>query len=227
MEEEDILHTVRDIIRTHDARWDVRQGWEIQNALETAIEQSLKRYEGVKFRVKELTVTPDEKASRMLQSNRDKVVEIHVAENETDQQLAFNEQSKRLAESERELKLKQMEEMAFMMKHFGNLGPIVNEYLKQNVNGMQLYEYIMKGKTDEMSMLNTALSNDIISQEEAFEKLTEILKNNGFMQTEGLLPENENVRIEEKKTEKEEEKEEEEETDKTKTVLPVKDGGYL
>lgn len=199
VEEEDIHHTIRDIIRKQDGKWDVQQGWEIQGALERDIEQRLKQYEGIKFRIQEVEVVPDDEAVKMLQSNREKTVGIHVTANKTDEEIAMKEQEKRIADSDQELKLKKIEEMAFMVKNFGNFGPVVSEYLDGNINGEQLYDYIMKAKTNDMSMLNIAVSNDLMTQEEGFEKLKEILSNDGFLKEEKqqLINKNES-RVEEK-----------------------------
>ena len=147
---------------------------------------------------------PDEDAVKMLRSNRETTVGIHVAANKTDEQIAMNKQKERIADSEKILTMKQIEDMAYMMKNFGNLGPIVSDYLQNGMSGVELYNYIMKAKTDNMTILNTAVSNDMLTQKEAFEKLKEILNDNAFLQDEiHQLPNKDSGRIEEKNEEKE------------------------
>ncbi len=214
MDESDIQQTLKNVIRGQDGKWDVQQGWEIRNILEDNIEKKLKQYEGVKFKILELTVEPDEDAVKMLQSNREKTVGIHVAVNKTDEQIAINQQKERIADSEQVLTMKQIEDMAYMMKNFGNLGPIVADYLKDGMSGVELYNYIMKAKSDNMAMLNTAVSKDMLTQREAFEKLNAILANNAFIQSEyQQLPNKDGGRIEEKREEKE--------TDEEEMISPV------
>ncbi|MDE7417946.1 MAG: hypothetical protein K2N44_16860 [Lachnospiraceae bacterium] len=214
MDESDIQQILKNVIRGQDGKWNVQQGWEIRNILEDSIERKLKQYEGVKFKILELTVEPDEDAIKMIQSNREKTVGIHLATNKTDEKIAINEQNERIADSERTLTKKQIEEMAYMMKNFGNLGPIVSDYLKNGMNGVELYNYIMKAKTDNMAILNTAVSNDMLTQKEAFEKLNDILTNNAFLQSEyQQLTSKDGGRIEEKK--------EEGETGEEEAISPV------
>lgn len=217
IEEEDIRQVIRKIIRRHDGEWDIQQSWDAQSNLESELSQGLRKYESLKFRIMDIQVLPDEAAAKMLQSNRNKTVGIHVAKNETDEKIAKNEQTGRILDSESGLKMKKMQEMAVMMKNFGSLGPIVEEYFKGNMSGTDLYNYIMKAKTDDLSMLNTAVSNDWLSQEEAMAKLNEILGENKF------FPEGERRQVlGEKKTEAES-VEEETEGD----IFHPEDGDYI
>ena len=204
MDETDIQQILKSVIRGQDGKWNVQQGWEIRNILEDYIEKKLKQFEGVRFKILELNVEPDEDAVKMLRSNRETTVGIHVAANKTDEQIAMNKQKERIADSEKILTMKQIEDMAYMMKNFGNLGPIVSDYLQNGMSGVELYNYIMKAKTDNMTILNTAVSNDMLTQKEAFEKLKEILNDNAFLQDEiHQLPNKDSGRIEEKNEEKE------------------------
>lgn len=166
MDETDIQQILKSVIRGQDGKWNVQQGWEIRNILEDYIEKKLKQFEGVRFKILELNVEPDEDAVKMLRSNRETTVGIHVAANKTDEQIAMNKQKERIADSEKILTMKQIEDMAYMMKNFGNLGPIVSDYLQNGMSGVELYNYIMKAKTDNMTILNTAVSNDMLTQKE-------------------------------------------------------------
>lgn len=182
MEEEDVHNILRNIVRRYDGEWDIQQSWKAQSELEDAVTQKLTSYEGIKFRIQQVNVVPDAAAEKMLQSNRDKTVGIHVTQNETDEKIAKNVQDQRVLDSEYELKLKKMKDMALMMKNFGSLGPIVNEYLQGRMDGTELYDYIMRAKTNDMSILTTAVDNDLLTQKEAFEKLEEILGDARFQQ---------------------------------------------
>lgn len=209
MDETDIQQILKSVIRGQDGKWNVQQGWEIRNILEDYIEKKLRQFEGVRFKILELNVEPDEDAVKMIQSNRETTVGIHVAANKTEEQIAMNKQKERIVDSEKVLTMKQIEDMAYMMKNFGNLGPIVSDYLQNGMSGVELYNYIMKAKTDNMAILNTAVSNDMLTQKEAFEKLKEILNDNAFLQDEiQQLPNRDSGRIEEKKEEKETDEEE-------------------
>lgn len=198
IEEDEIRYNIRKTVRKHDGKWDVQQGWQMQNALQDAIENQMKQYEGIRFRLQEVDVTPDESAVKMLQANRDKTVKIHDTKAKTDEKIVENEQAARVVESEQALKLKHIEDLAFMMKNFGNMGPIVDEYIKGNMDGTALYEYIVKAKKDNMNVLNMAVTNDLLTQKEAFERLNEIIENNGFLKGERQLPNEEKDATKEK-----------------------------
>ena len=198
MEEDDVQNTVRKVIRQQDRRWNAWEDIELQNTLENEIEKSLKRYEGVRFRNLEITVTPEEDAVKMRDSNKKKTVGIHVAKNEMDEQIAKNEQAERLVDSEQKLKIKQISDMALLCQNFGNMGPIVEEYLKGNMDGKELYDYIMRSRAEKLGVLQTVASGDMLTQEETIEKLNEILSNSDFLQTTEFqkLPTKEVSRIE-------------------------------
>lgn len=200
--EEDIRRLVRDAIKEQDERWSIREGLKAQNVLEESIEKKLKRYESIRFKIYEVRLTPDEAAAKMLKSNRDKAVGIHISQNEADEQIAKNEQTKRVHASEYELKMQKINEMGEFMKRFGCSGPVVDEYIQGNMTGKELYDHIVEAKTNDMSMLNMAMSGDLITQEEAIEKLSEILGNTKFLQlndSQKITKNEENIIIEEKK----------------------------
>lgn len=234
MEEEDILHTVRNAIRQQDGKWNAWEDIELQNALENEIEKKLKQYEGVRFRRLEVHATPEEAAAKMRDSDKKKTVRIHVSRNETDEQIARNEQAERVADSEQKLKMKQINDMALMWQNFGNMGSIVDEYLKGNMDGKELYDYLMRARSEKMSMLQTAVSGDMLTQKETMEKLNEIFANNEFLQAEAQkqLPDNDLNKLEKKAGEDAEgenknEEEEIEEADQTKEPLQFADGDYI
>lgn len=202
VEEGDIQKTVRKVIRQQDRKWDVLKDIQLQDALENEIEKHLKRYAGIRFRNLEIAVTPEEAAVKMRESNKKKTVGIHVAQNEMDEQIAKNEQAERLVDSEQRLKMKQISDMALLCQNFGNMGPIVAEYLKGNMDGKELYDYIMRSRAEKLGVLQTVVSGDMLTQEETIEKLNEILSNSDFLQATEYkrLPGREVNKIEESNT---------------------------
>ncbi len=234
MEEEDVSHTVRNVIRQQDGKWNAWEDIELQNALENEIEKRLKQYEGVRFRRLEVLVTPEEEAAKMRESNKKKTVGIHVSKNETDEQIARNEQAERVADSEQKLKMKQISDMALMWQNFGNMGSVVDEYLKGNMDGKELYDYLVRARSEKMGMLQTAVAGDMLTQKEMMEKLNEIFANNEFMQGVGQkqLPGNDEKKIEEKSRknlegDRKNEEEKVSESDQMKEAAPVTDGDYI
>ena len=231
MEEGDIQNTVRKVIRQQDRGWNAWEDIELQNTLENDIEKHLKRYEGIRFRNLEVTVTPEEAAVKMRDSNKKKTVEIHVAKNEMDEQIAKNEQAERLVDSEQKLKMKQISDMALLCQNFGNMGPIVAEYLKGNMDGKELYDYIMRSRAEKLGVLQTVVSGDMLTQEETIEKLNEILSNSDFLQATEYkrLPGKEVNKIEESNTGNggNNKKNEEEMTDEEDEKEILGNGDYL
>lgn len=185
MEEGDVSHTVRNAVRQQDRKWDAWEDIELQNVLESEIEKGLKQYRGVRFRRLEIRAIPEEAAAKMRDSNKNTKAEIYVAKKETDEKIARNEQAERIADSEKKLKMKQISDMELMWQNFGNLGSIVNEYLKGNMDGKELYDYIMRARSDRMGVLQVAATGDMLTQREIMEKINEIFANNEFMQATG------------------------------------------
>lgn len=183
---EEISSTVRESVRKQNRRWNVSQGWELQDKLEELIEKELKQYQGVEFKLT-IEVTPDEEAVKIQESNRNKVVSIHTSNNMTEEQIAQNENKEKIKASEFKYKIEQLKDTAFMMKNFGELGPIMNEYLRDNINGIELYNYIMQSKTDEMNLLRAAMETDVLTQSEALDKLNAILEGRNFTKSEQQL----------------------------------------
>ena len=206
MDDEGISSTVRQSVRKQNKRWNVSQGWELQDKLEELIERELKRYQGVEFKLT-IEVTPDEEALKIQKSNRSKVVGIHTSNNMTEEQIVQNENKEKIKASEFKYKIEQLKDTAFMIKNFGELGPIMNEYLRDNINGIELYNYIMQSKTDEMNLLRTAMETDALTQAEAIDKLNAILDGRRFANSEQQLL-GENRKEQESLQEKEQEMQE-------------------
>lgn len=180
IDKEDIGDEIRKIIKQYDGEWDIQQKLKAQSTLEETIIKKLRQYKSMQFRVLEVNVEPDEDAEKILRLNRATEVGIHAAEKKTEEEIAHNSQTVKALDSKREVTMKKMENMALMMKNFGSLGPIVGEYFDGNMDGKELYEHLMNAKTNDMSMLNAAVSNDLLTQDEAFETLKEILKDTKF-----------------------------------------------
>lgn len=183
MEEDDVQHVIKEAVRMQDGIWDVQQTLNVRNNLEDKIEQDLRRFTGIRFKTPKVDVAPDEMAEKIINSNRDKTVEIHQFKNETDKEIAYNEQGGRIADSKKELKAKKIEDLANMVQKFGGMAPIIEEYFKDNINGEELYEYISRAKNDKMNLLHSAVSSDMLSDKEVVEKLNDILGTNGILQT--------------------------------------------
>lgn len=179
MEEDTLYNITRKCVNGQNGKWRLKEGWELQNVLENEVERKVKQFEGVRFWVI-VDVRADEAAQEILVSDQKTAVEIHTSGNEKDARIAANEHRAAIAESERTLKLKQIEEMGMLIKDFGVLGPVVNEYLEGKLDGVELYDYIMKARTDDMNMLNIAVTNDLLTTEEFMDRVNDILTNRRF-----------------------------------------------
>lgn len=171
---------------------------------------------------------------KMRDSNKEKIVKIHVSQNETDEQIARNNQAERILDSEQKLKMKQIGEMALLWKNFGNMSPIVEEYFKGNISGKELYDYLGRDRAEKMSMLQTAVSGDMLTQKETMEKINEIFANNEFLQAadQKQLPSGEVSRLEEKNgedagSEKKNEGEKIREAEQAEEKVQFEDGDYI
>lgn len=221
VEEGQIKQVVRDTIKRNDGIWNVQQSYELRDRLEDEIAESLQQFESIKSRVQEIAVIPDANAAKIIQSDREKEVGIHIYKNETEQQISKNEQNQRIVESEYKLKEVKMQEMAIFLKNYGALGPIADDYLKGEMTGTDFYNYMMKAKADQLNILTTALESDLLTQKDAYEKISEILSDTKIQQTD------EKPRIQE--VEKESAKLEVKQSNETEAVTnnTLADGDYL
>ena len=234
MEEEDVGYTIKSAIRQQDERWDAWEDIQLQNALEYEIEEKLRQYKGVRFRGLQVSVVPEEAAAKIRDSNKKKTVEIHVSQNDTDEKIARNEQAERIADSEQRLKMKQIDDMAIMWQNFGNMGSVVNEYLKGNMDGKEFYEYLMRARSEKLGILQTAVSGDMLTQKEIMEKINEIFTDNEFRKMTDIkqLQGGEVNKLEEKNTEEadnaeESAKEKISEAEPTEEKAAFVDGDYI
>lgn len=182
MEGDDIQRVVREAVRAQDGKWDVREGIDMERDLDSLIEQKLKRFAGVRIRPPKVSAVPDEAAVKILNSNRDRTVEMFRSRNEADKEIETNRQGGRIADSKKLLKEKQIEDLANMVQNFGNMAPIMEEYFKGNLNGTQLYEYIARVKSENMTILNEAVKNDMLPDKDIIDKINGILGDNVIIQ---------------------------------------------
>lgn len=221
MKDKSVSDVIRECVRRQHKRWNVSQGWELQNDLEKLIGGDLRCFQGVEFDFT-IEITPDEEAIKIQESNRNKAVGIHTSKNMTEEQIAKNTDKEKIAASEFKYKLEKIKDMAYMMQNFGDLGPIVNEYLDNKIDGMQFREYIMKAKKDDIDLLKVVIDTDTLSQKEIIDQVYGILEGR-FKQTEQhLLTEN----TTEQKALQVQEKEEDMQEDAIRQDTYV-DGGFL
>lgn len=223
MEDDDIQRAVREAVRVQDGKWDVRESLDMENELCQLIEQKARRFAGIRIRPPKISAVPDEEAVKILNSNRDKTVEMLRYRNEADKEIETNRQGGRIAVSQRELKDRKIEDLANMVQNFGNMAPIMEEYFNGNLNGTQLYEYIARIKRENMEILNEAVKNDMLPDKDVIEKINHILGNDGIIQGDR------NQRLEGKKTAEIEAKGDGERTDREDAELEdsFADGDFL
>lgn len=221
LDEEEIHGIIRANIKKFDEKWEIKQSLKAQSELEESLIKKFNQYTGIKFKVNEINVTPDKDAAKMVQSNIDTEVEIHINNNETNEKISKNQQAIRLIDSEHELKGKQIQELATMMNNFGIMGPVVDEYLQGNMSGTELYDRIIHAKTNDISMLTTAVAGDMLTDKEIVKKLNEIIADTKYIPVKSENGDS-NKRIEEKDIEMNKVEE-----DGNTESISLSDGDYL
>lgn len=181
-DEYEIRRGVRGLLNGCGEKWDIKEEPMAEIYIEQKLDMLFNNFKSFKFRLENVTVKPDADAESIINSDRKKQVNIHVGQNQTEEKIAENKQKELIFESEKILQNKKLERMATMMNTFGALGPIVEEYLRENIGGDALYEYINKNKINELNLLDAALKNDTITQEDAFRKVERILSDSQSVQ---------------------------------------------
>ncbi len=179
MEDDTLRHITKKCVNRQNGRWQAKQEWELGRDLEDDIERELKQFDGVKFRVT-VEIRMDESAQKMQKSDKDAAVEIHTSNNRKNVQIAANKHMSEIIESERMMKMQQIQEIGMLINNFGVLGSVAKEYLEGKIDGKEFFNYIMKTKTDELNLLNMAVSNDLLTGDEAMRKINDILTNSQF-----------------------------------------------
>ena len=179
MEDDDLRRITKKCVDRHNGKWSAKQEWELRRNLEDDIEREIKQFDGVKFRVT-VEIRMDESAQKMQESDKDTAVEIHTSNNRKNVQIAANKHKSEIIKSETELKMHQIQQIGMLINNFGVLGSVAKEYLEGNIDGEEFFNYIMKARTDELNLLNTAVSNDLLTGDEAMKKINDILTNRRF-----------------------------------------------
>lgn len=187
MEEDTLCQIVKKCMVKQHKRWQIKQGWELQRELDEDIGRALKQFAGLRFRVV-VEVRLDEAAEKILKSDRDSAVDIHLSDNRKNVQIAGNEHRAAIAESESALKMQQIGQIRMLLQNFGTLGPVANEYLEGKIDGKEFYSYIMKARAEEMDMLKVAMEGDLIPTDDIMVKINDILSNRQFGEIEQKQP---------------------------------------
>ena len=179
MEDDALCRIMRECVDRHNGKWHAKQEWELRRDLEDDIERELKHFDGVKFQVT-VEIRMDESAQKMQESDKDAMVEIHNSNNRKNVQIAANKHKTEIVISETELKMHQIQQIGMLINNFGVLGAVAKAYLDGKREGEEFFNYIMKARTDELNLLNTAVSNDLLTGDEAMKKINDILTNRRF-----------------------------------------------
>lgn len=179
MEENTLRNLTRKSVNRQNKMWRLKEECELQRELESEIEREVQQFEGVRFQVN-VDVSLDEGAKEIKASDQRAAVAIHASGKDMEIRIAENENNAAIAESQRMLKAKQIEEIRALMNDFGILGPIANEYLEGKLSGVEFYNYIVKVRTDDMNLLNMAVKNDLLSMEDFMARVDDILSNRRY-----------------------------------------------
>lgn len=179
-----VKQAIKKVLKENNGRWGMKKSLELENYLEEKLEKQFALFESMRVRIVDIKVEPDEDAKKIILAEKQKSVGVQTYKYQTDQKMAQNEQDIRFMGSEDKLYEKKMERMAMLMQNFGVLGPIVESYLQGNKNGEELYHYIMENRTSELQELSVALQNDLLTQEDAFSKVSKLLNDRQIAQKE-------------------------------------------
>lgn len=180
----DIQHVLKKAVTRYDGYWSITQMMEIERELEKEIEDRMESFKGLSFNVIDVEVIPDEAVKKMQENTKSAAVDMLVARNEADKKINENNLSGEILESDFILKKRKMMFMNTTIQNYGNMGPIVNDYLDGKISGEDLYKYNMTHMTNEMQMVESAYGKDLISQEMADRKMKAILENDSYRQME-------------------------------------------
>lgn len=211
--EKKVVGDIRNILSENDGRWDMVKGNELENTLQQKLEERLQGYSGLRFSDINVEVTPDENASILLRSDRNKDIEVHTHKNETEVKVAKNEHEGKVLDSQYALQRKRAEQLQEVAQAFGSLAPIAIEYLDGKIDGAEMHRYLEEKREKDLSVLLEARKQDWLTDQKFNEKLEKTIGKGDFMQTEGSVQIESTVRQQIEQTDKKE--------------IVVEDGDYL
>lgn len=188
---ESIEQTIRDILSGCQKEYGIAQEVELKNFLQLRIASQLNQYYALRINVTEVSVESDPDAQRLIRSNRDKVVETKLYQNETDIKIARDDQDVRRLESENRVIGQKVQRLEGLASHFGKMAPVIDAYFSENVSGEQLFGYLKQEQVDDLDILTKAVESNLITAEKATTKTGKILDSS-------IGRNQENLQIEEK-----------------------------
>lgn len=174
LSEQDIRRILRNAVSENSDTWEMRECLKAQNAIEESIERKFGRYSYFRFKIKELKVTPDGGASKIIESETNAVVTKKTKQKETEAEIVCVEEDFKLQQAK-------LKSMAANMKQFGILGPVVSEYVDGKLTGTELYNRMMKARVDELSLLKTIMGDDSLTQEQFIDRVDQILSGTNYI----------------------------------------------
>lgn len=211
--EELVKKDIRKILIQNDKTWNIHAANDLKKSLQQELETCLQKYPSLKFSQLVIEVSPDADAARIIESDKEKDIQIYTQGNRTDIELAEKENKGKILDSEHEIRMKKVDHLTQLVEYFGELAPVVAEHLNEKMDGKELYEYIEKKRKEDREFVLGMGATDIITDERINKILDSVTGKGNFVQME------DKKKIEGGKVSQIEQKDDEEQV--------IEDGDYL
>ncbi|MCH5265495.1 MAG: hypothetical protein J1F02_06320 [Lachnospiraceae bacterium] len=179
-----VRNDIKGIMDEQDGKWKLHEINELEKTLQREFEKLQQTYYCLQFNEIFVEVKPDEEAEKLIKSDKEKSIEIYTAGNKADIEVAKNFHKGRVMESSYTLQMKQLDRMEQLARTFGEVAPVVEEYLDGKIDGRELYKYIDNKKEKDINILARAREEDWLTDQSFNRKLEEIMGHEKFAQVE-------------------------------------------
>lgn len=182
VEPEDISYNLKRAISRYDGYWNIYHTIEMQREMEREVEDSLRNYKGLSFRILNINVIPDEAVRHMHEIKKSTDIDMYDAENNANKKMNQNDWATKTLYSDFQVEQLKKQIIGESFNKFGTLAPIIDAYTKQEITGEQLHQYIIAEREREMNMTKNAYKDDLISHETVDINMKKVFGNGVYQQ---------------------------------------------
>lgn len=164
--EEKIKRDIRKIILSFENKFSIHMCSNFHNYLEKELEEELSKNKGISVCVKEIRVTLDECAKKILDSERNKVAEINVYKNKTDERIEKKKQDERITYKELEL-------LDMFMDKYGEAGLYYKELSEGKISAPEYEALRNQSIKSKLELCKYIADNDLAPMEMIYKQVRE------------------------------------------------------
>ena len=163
--EKKLEQEVKDCIYGYDQKFDLHGSIELKREIERKLENKMHSFSYLAISQISVGVNPDDTARKLVESDLERMSSLHFDDNDADMEINRNRDKIRIQQSERELKRAQMQQFAEMYQVYGDMTPVMDEYLDKKMRGERVFEILREMKEEDLKYLKKGLDDDMLKND--------------------------------------------------------------